>query len=479
MRLITQGFAFTPDTENAYTGAGGSMASLSAMVNIVFGAGNSIFYPEMELPIPRAPFIPRRRKPMTEIFRELGPSLTRRAYRMTEESFWSLYSILEPFLKERCSSETNSESSKKNHRNGAKNGLIPLTTRLSVAIRFYAGGRPEDIMLVHGISFGEVYHSVWLVADAINSCSNLAFRYPDSHTAQRAVATEFEKKSKVNFKCCAGAIDCMLLWLEKPEENCCEEAKVGSKKFYCGRKKKFGLCMQAVADAHSRFLDVSIGHPGSTGDFLAFSTSSVFYKLEKPSFLASGLCLFGDNAYVNTRYMATPYKSVKSGAKDDYNFYHSQIQINIECSFGMLVGRWGILRRALPARMGMSKITSLVMCLCRLHNFCINERIQATESGSGDGTVNGVPPLLLEDEVEITANGGIPLERNSLNNASPEQLLHGGEHFDEFSRSSRRHLERQARLDVDGELPRETLLYQVAATGLRRPTPTGWRTQSS
>ena len=145
MRLSAQGFAFT-DTQDAHIGAGGSTARLSAMVNIVFGAGSTIFYPEIDLPIPRAAFIPRRRKPMKEIFRELGPALTRRAYRMTDESFWTLFKILEPFLKERCSSETNDESSKKTHRNGAKNGLIPLTTRLSVAIRFFAGGRPEDIM---------------------------------------------------------------------------------------------------------------------------------------------------------------------------------------------------------------------------------------------------------------------------------------------------------------------------------------------
>lgn len=150
------------------------------------------------------------------------------------------------------------------------------------------------IMLVHGISFGEVYHSVWLVTDAVNSCNELSFEFPSTHGEQQAIATGFEKKSKVGFKCCAGAIDCMLLWLEKTADDCCEKAKVASKKFYCGRKKKFGLCMQAVCDDESRFLDVSIGHPGSTGDFLAFCTSSMFYKLEDPVFLAEGLCLFGD-----------------------------------------------------------------------------------------------------------------------------------------------------------------------------------------
>ena len=58
-------------------------------------------------------------------------------------------------------------------------------------------------------------------------------------------------------------------------------AGVKPKKFYCGQKKKFGLNLQGVFDAKGKFLDVCIGHPGSTPDFLAFTTSSLKYKLEQ------------------------------------------------------------------------------------------------------------------------------------------------------------------------------------------------------
>ena len=135
----------------------------------------------------------------------------------------------------------------------------------------------------------------------------------------------FKEKSKVGFSCCAGCIDGMLLWIEKPNDFECQRANCGSKKFFCGRKHKFGLNMQAVCDHEGRFLDVSIAHPASTSDHLCFATSTLKEKLERRGFLSPGLCLFGDNAYVNTNYMATPFRSVKSGAKDDYNFYHSQV----------------------------------------------------------------------------------------------------------------------------------------------------------
>jgi hypothetical protein len=41
-----------------------------------------------------------------------------------------------------------------------------------------------------------------------------------------------------------------------------------------------------------------------------------------------------------------------------------------------------------------------------------------------------VPPPLASDLAEIAIHGGIPMEQRGVNNLSPEQLLHGGEHFD-------------------------------------------------
>ena len=55
------------------------------------------------------------------------------------------------------------------------------------------------------------------------------------------------------------------------------------------------------------------------------------------------MVLIGDNAYVKLKYMAMPIEGARPGFEDDYNFYHSQCRIIIECAFGILVQRWGIL----------------------------------------------------------------------------------------------------------------------------------------
>ena len=90
----------------------------------------------------------------------------------------------------------------------------------------------------------------------------------------------------------------------------CEVSGIGQKKFFCGRKKKFGLNMTATCNHKRRFIDnIDISHPGATSDYLAFATSSLKRKLETSNLLADGKYIFGDNAYVNTPYLATPFKS--------------------------------------------------------------------------------------------------------------------------------------------------------------------------
>jgi len=399
----------------------------------------------------------RTRRFVNSIFYELGPYYVRRAYRMDAASFWELHRILKPCL----------ESKKKptHKRKGAKNGLISTEIRLSSAIRYFAGGRPDDISLVHGISHSEVFNSVWKVLDAVNKCPELDISYPTDHNTQRKIAYQFKHRSQAGFGCCEGAIDGMLAWTEKPTEASCKRANCGAKKFFCGRKKKFGVSLQGVCDAECRFLDVSIGHPGSTSDYLAFRTSSLYHKLETEGFLADDVCIFGDNAYVTNGYMSTPFKNIRVGHRDDYNFFHSQLRIKIECAFGQFVNRWGILRRPLPATLGIYKINALVMCLARLHNYCINRRLKDA-------------PALAKDSVEIASHGGIPLERSALNEMSPDQLLHGGEHFDEWDREGLRGelraIEKRARRRRGGKLLRDEMLDIVVDKQLRRPRPQAW-----
>jgi hypothetical protein len=71
--------------------------------------------------------------------------------------------------------------------------------------------------------------------------------------------------------------------------------------------------------------------------------------------------------------MATPYPNVSGGSRDSYNFFYSQLHIQVECAFGMLAKRWGILRMAMPSNITIDKTIVLINALARIHNFCIDE----------------------------------------------------------------------------------------------------------
>lgn len=326
---------------------------------------------------------------------------------------------------------------------------------------------------MHGISHTDVFRSVWSVVDAVNASSVLAFKYPSDWEEQQKIADGFKKNTIGIFDCCAGAIDGILIWTERPSDKHCEIAEVGSKKFFCGRKKKFGLNMQATCDHEKRFLDIYVKHPASTSDYLAFCSSPLYCNLEKEGFMKPGLCIFGDNAYVNATYMATPYKAVKDGPKDAYNYFHSNVRINIECAFGMLVHRWGILCRPMSAMLPLSKVTSMVRCLCRLHNFCIDEMLLRRCSGGepnspSEETDACVPSHLESDILDIDISNGAS---TTSCRATVDDLLHGGEHFDDIGRNVR-----VSRRKITGPLPREVMCALVEEQGLKRPTPNAWKT---
>lgn len=339
--------------------------------------------------------------------------------------------------------------------------------RLACAIRVFAGGDPSDIGCVFGVSSTVVYDSVDFVICAVNECNELEIRFPTDHAEQLKIAEGFRRKSKADIDICVGATDGMLIWLLCICQKECEKLGVGANKFYCGRKKKYGLNMQATCDHERRYTDLSIKFPGATSDFLAFEASEFCSKLENEGFLAPGLCLFGDNAYVNKSYMATPFPNVSgTDDRDNYNFFHSQLRINIECSFGMLVNRWGMLRQPMPQRYSVKKVTSLVHCLCRLHNFLVDVNVEERD----------MPAPTAADVLNSRLNGGYETSQRRVDEVGgrreqvliPDQALGGGQHHDDDAgQSMRRSI---ARRNANSDLPRDRIYRTIRESDLRRPS---------
>lgn len=91
----------------------------------------------------------------------------------------------------------------------------------------------------------------------------------------------------------------------------------------------------------------------------------------------------------------------------------------------MLVHQWSILQRPLLAVIGIHKITTMVICLCKLHNFLLTKK----KNHSPQWTTNQD-----KDTAQGMIQGSIPMEhqhKQEHNNEAnvPEQLLCDAEHF--------------------------------------------------
>ena len=402
--------------------------------------------------------IPRERKDLeVDIFRPLGKYMFRRAYRMNKQSFYKLHDILKPRL------DTIFFPKNGGKRDPMRSAyLISTKVRLSIAIRYFSGGSPYDIMLTHGVSFKFIFVSIWGVVDAVNSTKELEFSFPD-HQQQRNIASGFYKMSGANFSNVIGAIDGILIWMMKPSLKWCRKSKCGEAQYKCFRKDKFGMNMQAICDHKLRFLWIDIQWPGSTSDYLAWVTSSLCHDLDNndtTNILLNGMTIVGNNAYVKKHYMSVPLKGQQINYNDAYNFYLSQLRITIERAFGALVHRWSILRG--PLLMPLTKVAPTVMCLCRLHNYCINANESNIEKMTVRSSQNITRNVSFSNHMSGSSSDQVAVSIDE--NSCPTDLLGHGHHFHDAPTNRR---------TETTFCPMDGMIEQVKDQNLQRPRVKG------
>ena len=117
--------------------------------------------------------------------------------------------------------------------------------------------------------------------------------------------------------------------------------------------------------------------------------------------------------------MVSPYRGATSGIDDDFNFYHSQLRITIERAFGMLVQRFGILRKAMPQHIPVQKKMAMVLACMKLHNFLMPDEGIPINIGDAVGAVDTLDKNIFDED------------------GNPTGLLHGREHFDDVSEADK------------------------------------------
>ena len=86
-----------------------------------------------------------------------------------------------------------------------------------MAIRFFAGGDPYDIMVIHGVSYMSVFNAVWGIVDVVNNSPLLKITFP-THEEQEEIALGFSTMSGADFDKVILALDGILIWIQKPSK---------------------------------------------------------------------------------------------------------------------------------------------------------------------------------------------------------------------------------------------------------------------
>lgn len=165
--------------------------------------------------------------------------------------------------------------------------------------------------------------------------------------------------------------------------------------YYSGSKSGYGLNVQAMCTADYRFCGMSCIAPGATNDWVAWHQSNLSAAVDR---LPQGYHILGDAAYPTHEKILTPYpgRDLPPG-HDSFNYHLSQLRIEVEQSFGILVSTWGILWK--PLRVQFAGRADLIRALFRLHNFLRDEQ---------------VTPVSREEESELTGRNRPELENGVL-----------------------------------------------------------------
>ena len=251
-----------------------------------------------------------------------------------------------------------------------RGGAIIPELCLFCTLRYLAGGSYLDISDIAGISQSSFYRVVWKTITAIAKCSALRITFPKTNEEIAGAIAGFTSISQDGaIHNCAGVVDGYLLRIRVPSK---KEAK-NVRSFFSGHYQCYGINIQAAADHQSRFIHFAFAAPGVTGDRDAIKQCSLYDLVES---LPLGICFIGDAAYQPTEHMVPIYQgSDKLNPKyDNFNYFASQCRIRVEMAFGMMQSKWGILQR--PLTCSLQNMLWLVQAIARLHNLCINERLE-------------------------------------------------------------------------------------------------------
>ena len=252
-------------------------------------------------------------------------------------------------------------------------GSIDTKVKLASTLRQLFGEKQLSVVDVFKISKTSCRTAFFDVIRRINSCPELDGKlYATDHTQSTLEQRAFDFAQRSShphiFRHAVGAIDGLFIRTDMPHVR-----EVGNvRQYYSGHKKGYGVNMQGVCDAQCRFIGFACNTPGSTGDYVAFRHSNFYGQWPM---LMQPFYYLGDCAYPLSPFCMTPFVGTQLPPSEDaFNFFHSQLRITIERTFGIFVNVFGIFQRQLS--FSIANTCDVIEACVKLHNYRINQGCQ-------------------------------------------------------------------------------------------------------
>ena len=148
---------------------------------------------------------------------------------------------------------------------------------------------------------------------------------------------------------------------------------------YFNYKQFFSLNVQAVCNYKGYFMDVDCRSPGSCHDAKVYANSKINKNMQDnempmqfkqilPGEAKIPNYLIGDPAYLLTAYYMKEFGSCKTNAQVVFNSMLRTARNPIECAFGRLKARWGVLTKRIDFK--LQNVPKIILTCFALHNYC-------------------------------------------------------------------------------------------------------------
>eukprot|EP01018_Ginkgo_biloba_P015956 Gb_29836 [translate_table: standard] len=290
----------------------------------------------------------------------------RENFRMTKTTFDRLLESLHPALQ---------------RQDTAMKDAIPAHFKLGAALfRLAHGATFKSVARKFGIGTRSACKAFYEVCKALEDQLGYLFEFPSSMEGLHSIIDSFASLGMPN---CCGVIGCTRFLVEKPVIGSSSSTTVVD---YSDPQGQHSVVMQGLVDFSGRFLDISVGWPGSLTPAMILLRTHLFSRVEEsgellqgpPADLINGVLMpqyiVGDKSCPLLPWLLTPYAkethATLTPAQELFNNVHEYARSAVSRAFGMLKSQWQLLTMRQRVN-NIERLPFIVAAACVLQNFLI------------------------------------------------------------------------------------------------------------